>query len=361
MPIRINAAELLQVLALTPPTQNVLLVGKHGIGKSEILRDHYDRQGLKVVPLFLGQMSDPGDLIGLPAKDEASGHTIFLPPAWWPLDARPVALFLDELNRARPEILQSVHDLALNRTLAGRRLPEGSVVIAAINAGEEYQVTDLDPALASRFNIYEFQPEVEEWTVWARRAGLDGRVVAFIEQHNAFLDGGGQAGGDPLDKSPDRRAWTRVAQLLSGHEGITPLLNKAVAGIVGAQAALAFARFLTSQAGIKPEDVLLHFDDRVKAELLAQPLQGLSHLNRQILYYIEERVARDKMAPAQKKKIGAGVERYIDLLRQERRTEAVADFINQTEKAEFKRASGLLLASPRLMEVLTDYIDKVKL
>ena len=53
------------------------------------------------------------------------------------MDTRPIVLFLDELNRARPEILQSVHDLALNRTLAGKRLPEGSIVVSAVNAAGE--------------------------------------------------------------------------------------------------------------------------------------------------------------------------------------------------------------------------------
>src|SRR6202044_3999210 len=137
--------------------------------------------------LFLGQMSDPGDLIGLPARDDVTGHTRFMPPYWWPLEGQPVALFLAELNRARPEIIQCVHDLALNRTLAGRRLPEGSAVVSAINAGEEYQVTDLDPALASRFNIYELAPEVDEWIAWARQSGVDRRVVAFIAHSSVHL------------------------------------------------------------------------------------------------------------------------------------------------------------------------------
>jgi MoxR-like ATPase len=99
-------------------------------------------------------MSDPGDLIGLMHKDEGTGRSIFLPPYWWPVDGKPIVLFLDELNRARPEILQSVHELALNKTLAGKRLPGGSVVVSAVNEGEDYQLTDLDPALVSRFNLY---------------------------------------------------------------------------------------------------------------------------------------------------------------------------------------------------------------
>ncbi len=58
---------------------------------------------MKVVAFFLGQMSDPGDLIGLMHKDEETGRSVFLPPYWWPVDGRPIVLFLDELNRARPE------------------------------------------------------------------------------------------------------------------------------------------------------------------------------------------------------------------------------------------------------------------
>jgi MoxR-like ATPase len=57
---------------------------------------------------------------------------VFLPPYGWPLGQKPIVLFLDELNRARPEILQAVYDLALNRRLAGKSLPPGSRVAAAI-------------------------------------------------------------------------------------------------------------------------------------------------------------------------------------------------------------------------------------
>jgi MoxR-like ATPase len=164
MAIRVDAKELLEVLRLTPREQNVTLLGKHGIGKSEIIRRFYEHERrMTAVAFFLGQMSDPGDLIGLMHKDEATGRSIFLPPYWWPVDGKPIVLFLDELNRARPEILQSVHELALNKTLAGKRLPDGSIVVSAVNAGDEYQLTDLDPALVSRFNLYEFAPTVEDF------------------------------------------------------------------------------------------------------------------------------------------------------------------------------------------------------
>ena len=126
MSIIINISELKETLEFTPSTQNIMLVGKHGIGKSEILTSYFNSKGMKVVTLFLGQMADPGDIIGIPSKVEkqdadgkATSRTDFTPPYWFPQDDQPIVLFLDELNRARPEILQTVMDLTLNRKLAG--------------------------------------------------------------------------------------------------------------------------------------------------------------------------------------------------------------------------------------------------
>ena len=73
MSVKINARELESLLAATPASQNIMLTGKHGIGKSQILEKFFTARGERVVILFLGQMSDPGDLIGLPRLDEMSG------------------------------------------------------------------------------------------------------------------------------------------------------------------------------------------------------------------------------------------------------------------------------------------------
>ena len=52
--IKINISTLEYILKITPSEQNIMLVGRHGIGKSKILESYFTRQGLKVVTLFLG-------------------------------------------------------------------------------------------------------------------------------------------------------------------------------------------------------------------------------------------------------------------------------------------------------------------
>jgi len=323
--IRVNTTELLQLLEMTPYSHNIMLVGRHGVGKSEILTEFYSRQGIPVVALFLGQMADPGDLIGIPNKNEQTGKTEFMPPYWFPLDGKPIVLFLDELNRARPEILQTIMDLALNRKLAGRRLPEGSRIISAVNEGEQYQLTDLDPALVSRFNIVNFQPTVQEWLLWANREGVDKRVIAFIEENSIWLDRNADSKENEdtgLDKTPDRRAWKRVSDIILGAEVLTTTYQKVIASVVGAKATVAFMGSVNNWKVISGKDVIYGFD-AVKDKLKPYTLHDLSLVNDGIFRHLEvEKVPAEKKPDVKK-----NLETYFDWLVKEHK-EAAAHFAN---------------------------------
>lgn len=288
MSITISEQKLYKLLETMPAEQNIMLSGRHGIGKSEILTRFYQKRGMKVVSLFLGQMSDPGDLIGLPHKDEKSGRTEFMPPYWFPVDGKPIVLFLDELNRARPEVLQTIMDLALNRKLAGKKLPEGSILISAVNDGEEYQLTDLDPALVSRFNIYTFMPTIAEWLLWANENGLDERVTGFIHDHGEWLDGENEKVNQyqGLEKSPDRRAWKKVSDLIKNVAELNEDYKLFIAGIVGVRATAAFFAALNEMKETSGKDVLLGFR-KVENKLAEMQIHELSVINEDIYRYLQ--------------------------------------------------------------------------
>ena len=353
MAISINAKELEKVLATTPAEQNVMLVGKHGIGKSEILTKYYKNEGMKVVTLFLGQMSDPGDLIGLPNKNEKTSKTDFMPPYWFPTDEKPIVLFLDELNRARPEVLQTIMDLTLNRTLAGRRLPDGSRIISAVNDGEEYQLTDLDPALVSRFNIYNFRPTVAEWLLWASENGLDERVVNFISENNSFLDDTSNEFGG-LEKSPDRRAWKRVSDIIKGADSLQNIHKKIIGGIIGVKATNHFYEFVASSKALSGKEAMLHFSKH-KAEVGNMPLHELSILNESIFRFIEtDETEKD----GQKDTICRALTEYVELLLSQKKKEAFAHWISLYTDGNYPKAIAFVLVNiPKLYKRIQQFIS----
>ncbi len=360
MTIRVDAKELLDLLSLTPPEQNIMLIGKHGIGKSEIITAHYRKQSMRVVPFFLGQMSDPGDLIGLMHKDEQSGRSVFLPPYWWPLADEPIVLFLDELNRARPEILQAVQDLSLNKTLAGKKLPTGSIVIAAVNEGDEYQLTELDPALVSRFNLYEFAPTVEDWLLWANTVEIDPRVINFIQKHNEHLDCPDNSAEESwlttgLVKTPDRRAWVKVSQFIKDHVHIEDIHLKIIAGMVGTSAAVAFKQSLGTVAKITPEQILLRFDKhRDKLKLLS--LSEMTLLNEQIVFWLNGK----KYKPEQADMVRQNLLAYLKYLQLAKQNEAIAHIASMIQSPKFIQAMGFVAESMDLINFLNDYLEGIQ-
>ena len=335
MAITINTGDLKTILETTPSTQNILLVGKHGIGKSEIITRHFEDQGIPVIALFLGQMSDPGDLIGLPNKDEKTGRTEFMPPYWFPMDDQPVVLFLDEMNRARPEILQSVMDLSLNRNLAGRSLPAGSRVIAAVNDGEEYQLTDLDPALVSRFNVYFFSPTVGEWLFW----------INFIEEHPDELEKNVDINKGTFDKTPDRRAWVRVSGLLKGMSINTDTdmnrLAKMITGVIGARSASMFIQSLNQSRMLTAREVLRDFA-ACQNELASYTMPQIAIINEGIYQTLELGVNRDESEA-----VGRNLVRYIHWMLSNGRQEAIAHFASFFENATYPNANAYIMMDCR--------------
>ena len=358
MSVRIDGNLLLEILEETPATQNIMLMGKHGIGKSQILEKFYTAKGCKVVSLFLGQMSDPGDLIGIPHKNEVTGHTEFMPPYWFPTDDTPVVLFLDELNRARPEVLQTIMDLALNRKLAGRSLPAGSRIISAVNNGEEYQLTDLDPALVSRFNIYEFVPSVQDWLLWANKNGVDERISSYIAANPKALDNQMAIEDmENLEKTPDRRAWVRVSEIISGKEVLKQSHKSMIAGIVGGVAANRFFEFLDHNHLLTAKELLQgNFEmNRLKLESYKTP--QFATINDAVFVYLES----DKYGDSDKAVMAENLSAYFNYLEEKKLREAMAHFANMFSGTMYPNALVFIIGEcPTLYSKMTKFVAEIK-
>jgi len=133
---------------------NVLLSGKHGIGKTfEVLRVVEDL-GWSMKYYSTSTLDPYVDLVGVPVPVDNDDGTRDLDMVR-PKDMDNVELiFFDELNRADPKTLNAVFEVIQFRTINGIPLPKLRSVVAAINPVDgEYNTEELDPALIDRFHV----------------------------------------------------------------------------------------------------------------------------------------------------------------------------------------------------------------
>ncbi|HOQ39240.1 MAG TPA: MoxR family ATPase [Fervidobacterium sp.] len=235
-----------------------LLIGHFGVGKTDIARDIAKETGRKLTILVLSQM-EPGDLIGLPARDE--NKTKFLPPDWWPDDGN-VIILLDEINRAHRSIRNAIMQLLIDKRIHNHILPEGTWIMASMNPPDEnYDQVELitDPAFLSRFFIFEVHPEPKEWICWAKENNILNDIVDFIEKYPEFLS---VHGGVSLKTSikPSPRSWYKLGKVLSvlSEDDRKHYAYILASGIVGPEAAKVFVDKIASSDVYSPTDVLLN-------------------------------------------------------------------------------------------------------
>lgn len=141
--------------------------GSTGVGKTQAVERFARSIQAECVVLHLASQ-DPGDLIGLPSRDEETGTTKWLRPEWMPAqdDDRRFVIFLDEFNRANRYVLDVMLPFLLDGTLGTHRVPENTVIIAASNPGgtEDYAVTEIeDKAMLSRLCHVALNAEFDGW------------------------------------------------------------------------------------------------------------------------------------------------------------------------------------------------------
>lgn len=227
--------QLLEVLELCyTANQPVLLVGGHGVGKSENLRQAAKRLGIGCIVRDLSLM-EPPDLVGLPRVD--GDRTRYLPPSFLPVEGTKGLLIFEELNRCPPFMRQPALQLLTDRCLNDYVLPPGWLPVASINpAGGDYEVADLDPALLSRFVQVGVVANRGQWLAWAREHHVLHAVIEYVESDDTVFD----------DPRSNPRAWQHVSDLLRANakgKFSELALQVAVAGKVGPERGAAFFRY----------------------------------------------------------------------------------------------------------------------
>lgn len=243
----------------------VLIRGRHGVGKSEVVYMIAGQRSLPVVERRASQMTE-GDLLGLPdTADLSDGRkaTTWNAPDWLVTACtEPVVLFLDEVDRATMEVRQGLFELTDSRKINGWHLHPETLIIAAVNGGEhgsQYQVGEMDPAELDRWTVFDIEPSVEDWLGWAS-GKVDGVLWDFVNHNRQHLEHNDDF--EPNKVYPSRRSWVRFARTteslgLFAEDGNRDLLLNLATGFVGFEAAVALRDFVQKyEYQVSVEDIL---------------------------------------------------------------------------------------------------------
>jgi nitric oxide reductase NorQ protein len=226
---------------------NILIRGKHGLGKSELARQLAANYNMHYIPIPINLLQESGQLMG---HDEfADNQTTFVESNFVRAVQTPNSVIhLEELNRpespkALGELFPLLDDsrMIVHDKIGEVKVAQGIVFVGTLNVGFEYTGIDpLDEALRDRFHFIElgYLPPAEEANLITMRTGLSGPLVDHLIELVNSLRYDGQ---DPIHVST--RRILMIAELM--------------------QAKLPMQTAIVNSIGIdkdKLESILLRFD-----------------------------------------------------------------------------------------------------
>ncbi len=223
----------------------VMLWGAPGVGKSQLVHQIGERNGVQIVDIRLSQM-EPSDLRGIPFK--SSEHVEWAIPAMLPDVTRhgeTGILFLDEITSAVPSVSAAAYQLILDRRLGDYRVPDGWAIFSAGNRQGDRGVTYTMPApLANRFSHYDVDINLDDWVVWAYRNQIDERVIGFLRYRPELLFDFDPAQNPMAFPSP--RSWEFAHRALGKFASKPQILSGALQACVGHAAGIELNAFVDS-------------------------------------------------------------------------------------------------------------------
>lgn len=261
-------------LAITP-----LISGKHGIGKSAIVKSIAKELGGVCLTIEGGTLKE-GEITGLPYQyDTGDGHVAFrfLPyyvveriqetekrlferahPMISSNDSNtlldealagdvnryamndisseekirlltsgeivPVIVFIDEINRTENTVYKELMNILLTRTVNGYRFPWWVFFVGAMNPSTQnsiYATNEMDPAQLDRFLKLKVTSSTGEWLRYGKQEGVSPSILRFIKEHPKCLSETSAELEDEEKPTPSPRGWDMVDTILSSE----PLLR----------------------------------------------------------------------------------------------------------------------------------------
>ena len=248
-------------LAITP-----LVSGKHGIGKSAMIKSIAEEMGGMCITIEGGTLKE-GEITGLPYqyKDETGqirfrflpyyaveriqneerrlfaqtyGTTVesnpllgdenrFAQNGLTPAEkinairsgaVKPVIIFIDEINRTENTVYKELMNILLTRSVNGYQVPWWVFFVGAMNPSTQnsvYATNEMDPAQLDRFIKIKVGDNTREWLNYGKKTGISPDILSFIKDNPKCLSANDKELDDDEKPTPSPRGWDMVDTLLA--------------------------------------------------------------------------------------------------------------------------------------------------
>lgn len=263
-----NVATQKKGMSITP-----LLSGRHGIGKTAILRDIARDLDGTVITIEGGTLKE-GEITGLPYQYQAPDGSIafkFLP--YYAVDriqrqeralfeslhgvgeqddqlvgfenrysmndidpqqkidyllsgaVKPVIVLIDEINRTENTVYRELMNILLTKEVNGYRFPWWVFFVGAMNPSTQnsaYATNEMDPAQLDRFIKLKVGADVNEWLEYGDAEGINSSILSFVRDNPACLVDNLRELEDEERATPSPRGWDMVDTILSSEPMLRP-------------------------------------------------------------------------------------------------------------------------------------------
>lgn len=258
-------------VAITP-----LISGKHGIGKSAIVKTVAKDLGGTCVTIEGGTLKE-GEITGLPYQYEnTQGEAQFKFLPYYAVEriqeqekllfeqagktieendvlsgtenryaqndlapqekidlllsgkVKPVIIFVDEINRTENTVYKELMNILLTKTVNGYRFPWWVFFVGAMNPSTQnsvYATNEMDPAQLDRFLKLKVTSNTSEWIRYGKKAGISPAILQFIKENPKCLSESAAELDDEEKPTPSPRGWDMVDTILSSESLLQPFFT----------------------------------------------------------------------------------------------------------------------------------------
>lgn len=253
-----------------------LLSGKHGIGKSQMIKSIASDLGGVCLTIEGGTLKE-GEITGLPFQYvDYEGNTRFRFLPYYAIERiqqeekrlfiesgrephsdrmsgeenwygqndiqssekislleqgkiRLLIIFIDEINRTEKVVYKELMNILLTRNVNGYQLPWWVLFVAAMNPSTQnsiYSTNEMDPAQLDRFLKIKVKEDVDEWLIWGENHDIDKKILSFIKGNPNCLSVDDKELDDEEKPTPSPRGWDMIDSLIKSEPLVRKFFNE---------------------------------------------------------------------------------------------------------------------------------------